>query len=71
MFGATTSYSFSVVPQLVGTREILDRSELCRFQSWTNRRCRRFATAKTTKRFNRKGFSSRRSRVQSVVSVRL
>lgn len=29
MFGATTSYSFSMVPQLVDTRDFLDRSQLC------------------------------------------
>ena len=71
MFGATTSYSFSMVPQLVDSRAARGPRDCFLIALLDHRRMKRVIMIERTKTFTRKGFLSRRSRVQSVVSVRL
>ena len=54
MFGATSSYSISMVPQLVDTQ--LDHAQAVSLMS----EVRRVSSAERTNTFTRKGFLSRR-----------
>jgi hypothetical protein len=71
MFGASNSYPSQLVPQLVDAYELSLRMK-CVFDFDVGPPEEKDdARTQRTNAFTRKGFLSRRSRVQSVVSVRL
>ena len=71
MFGASNSYQFQLVPQLVDAYELSLHMKCVLILMLDHQMKLDYASAYRTNTFTRKGFLSRRSRVQSVVSVRL